>query len=641
MSRNIILTSLDSLESDSPLEYYSVQNEFGYDYCEAMLSMEASTKYILSRFPIDEIHILGEGGSSDSENDGKPLRLRDAGTFSSSNADPLSAFSLYRTRIAQWINEQSPEQLSYDALLPEEERPKLIDFIRSFQEKYSERETKRLNRFFDELACSQKLYEQFTEMLFDAFPEARKNTRQTMKWVKNYLYMQLKPSAKLEILPANENICARYIPAGMIEKREYWFDSILDINQNDPDGDEEINLFISLGNNSAVNNHLVLNILDILISTPGSHVHLKKIYSVFDLPGNLTGKIEDTTAVSRSTDLVAAAHAFLNYSKTDMLVDFWEKCGEHDDRINRLIYAARHVDVGISMCNILEVQEGIQQLRKLARDERSWTGNGNYGFLFGIIAGCIWSDYSSLLEGEGCNSFIELIKWAYKHQLYQQVLTLIESHAPANLVSSGIFYYCDDEKKAEEITKLFAQQRLELKPYEYYKMDDIEHYFVKNYDRAAVRLTGAKDEDRNLVYAALRAQSIKNCSPEKISGHTACSSIDTVQNILYAYFHLGVVRNKISHADYNAMAERRLIVEESDISYAMILMKQSIEYFIKCYEKAIEETRGKNPKIVTISSEDVRNAAERMKREKYQYERPNRTGNRFHTDNNNERKKFS
>lgn len=59
------------------------------------------------------------------------------------------------------------------------------------------------------------------------------------------------------------------------------------------------------------------------------------------------------------------------------------------------------------------------------------------------------------------------------------------------------------------------------------------------------------------------------------------------------------------------------------------------------YEKAIEETRGKNPKIVTISSEDVRNAAERMKHEKYQYERPNRTGNRFHTDNNNERKKFS
>ena len=88
------------------------------------------------------------------------------------------------------------------------------------------------------------------------------------------------------------------------------------------------------------------------------------------------------------------------------------------------------------------------------------------------------------------------------------------------------------------------------------------------------------------------------------------------------------------------MEETRLMVSESDVRYAMILMKQSIEYFIKCYEKALEETRGKNPKIVSISSEDVRNAAERMKREKYQYERPNRTGNRFNTDKN-ERKNLS
>ena len=116
---------------------------------------------------------------------------------------------------------------------------------------------------------------------------------------------------------------------------------------------------------------------------------LKKIFSVSEPGGNMTGMIKDSTAVSRSTDLVAAAHAFLNYSKTDMLVKFWETSGGHDERISRLIYAARHVDVGISMCNIQEVQEGIQQLRRLFRDERSWTENGDFGLLFGVIAGCI------------------------------------------------------------------------------------------------------------------------------------------------------------------------------------------------------------------------------------------------------------
>ncbi len=44
MPRNILLTTLDVLEKDSTIRYYSAQNEFGHDYCEAMQSMEASTK---------------------------------------------------------------------------------------------------------------------------------------------------------------------------------------------------------------------------------------------------------------------------------------------------------------------------------------------------------------------------------------------------------------------------------------------------------------------------------------------------------------------------------------------------------------------------------------------------------------------
>ncbi len=621
MARNIILTSLDALDSDLSLRYYSIRNEFGCDYCEALQSMEASTKYILSRFPIDELLVIGEEGSSGDGDYRKSFRLRDAAALYSKAPDSLSAFDLYQYRIAQYIDERNLEQQFFDTLLPEEERLKLIDFIRDFREKYPEQDIKRLNRLFDELACSRQFYDQFTNALFAAFPDASKNPWLIMKWVKNYLYMQLKPSAKLEILPVNENICARYIPETMLEKREYWFDNILDVDHKDSEDDEEINLFISFGNNSAVDVHFVQNILNILVSTPGSNVHLKKIYKVSEPSGNLTGEIEDNTNVTLTTDLVAAAHAFLNYSKTDMLVNFWKNCGGQDERINRLIYAARHVDTGISMCNIPEVEEGIQQLRVLFRDSRSWTENGEYGLHFGIIAGCIQADYSKLLEGDGDISFIELIKWAYRHQLYQQVLTLIESNAPKNLVHSGIFFYCDDEKNADEVTKLLALQRLEMRPYDYNKMDDIDYYFVKYYDRSAVRLSGSKGEDRMLGYAIMRVKSIGNRDPEKIRGYTVCSNIDTVQNVLYAYFHLSDVRNKISHAISDAMADRRLIVSESDESYAMILMKQSIEYFIMSYDKAIEETKGKNPKIVTISSDDVRNTADRIRRERNQNDR--------------------
>lgn len=64
---------------------------------------------------------------------------------------------------------------------------------------------------------------------------------------------------------------------------------------------------------------------------------------------------------------------------------------------------------------------------------------GKYGLLFGVIAGCIAADYGQLLEEDGTVSFIRLIKWVYRHQLFQQALTLIEAHAPSHLVGSGIF----------------------------------------------------------------------------------------------------------------------------------------------------------------------------------------------------------
>ena len=614
MARNILLTSLDALGSDQALRYYAVKNEYGCDYCEALQSMEASSKYILSRFPIDEILVIGGDTAPDDGDQLKPHRLKDAEGLYSAKPGSLSPFDLYRSRMAQYIGEVSLEQQACDKLLPEAEHAKLIDFVQDFLEKHSQRDVKRLNRLFDELAGNAQLNQQFKDALFAAFPKGGSDFQLTVQWVKNYLYAQLKDSAKLEILPVNEDVCARYIPAGMLEKREYWLGSVLNVDQDEAE-DDEINLFVSLGSQSAVEGHLVLNILDILISTPGSNVRLKKIYQVYEASGGLAGMIVDGTVVTRSTDLAAAAHAFLNYAKTDMLVNFWESSGQHNERISSLIYAARHVDVGISMCNILEVQQGIQRLRGLLSDERSWAEAGEYGFLFGVIAGCIQADYGALLEEDGTIPFIRLIKWAYKHQLYQQVLTLIETYAPSNLVESGIFYYCDDEAHAPEVTDLLALQRLELKPYEYYKMDDVSHYFVKNYDRGGVRLSGSRGEDRNLAYAALRAQSVENRDSSKITGYTACSA-STLQKVLYAYYHLGEVRNKISHADAAAMAERRLNVSESDISYGMVMMRETIEHFIKSYDAAMAEAQGKHPKIVLISPDDVRNAADRIKRER-------------------------
>jgi hypothetical protein len=232
---------------------------------------------------------------------------------------------------------------------------------------------------------------------------------------------------------------------------------------------------------------------------------------------------------------------------------------------------------------------------------------------FGMIAESIRTDYGALLKGDGDIPFIELVKWAYRHQFYQQTLTLIEAKAPENFVKSGIFYYCGDEKLEEQVTQLFAKQRLTLKPYEYYKMDSIDHYFIKTYDRSRTKGLGVRDEDPQRVYAALRTKSVENEDPSLITGLTACDSMETLQDLLFAYYHIGAVRNKISHAEAEAMAETRLIVSDSDESSALVWMKDSIDFFIAAYEKAMAEVQDKKPNIVLITSEKVRSAAEHLK----------------------------
>ena len=158
MPRNILLITLDTLEADCALQYYSVKTEYGFHYCEAMQSMEASARYVLSRYPIDEILVIGDEAVPDGSGE-KSYLLKDAGALLSGNSGTLSAFDLFRCRIAQYIGEQSLEQQAYESLLPEAERAKLADFTRDFLEKHSEQDTKRLNRFFNELACSRELFE--------------------------------------------------------------------------------------------------------------------------------------------------------------------------------------------------------------------------------------------------------------------------------------------------------------------------------------------------------------------------------------------------------------------------------------------------------------------------------------------------
>ncbi len=616
MSRNILLTSLSAAESTPPLRYFSIRNEFGFDYCDAVLDAEAGIKAVLARYKIDEIIVAGEADTFDEKDSLTPCTLREGSTLYSADRTSFSTYRLLRYRLAQYADELSLDLQAEDGAMPAEVREKLTRFVREFHEGNEGLKAKKVNRLFDALAQEGETFEQFQTALFEAFPEFRDYPDPCIQWVKNYLYSELKPSAKLELLPVNEEVRIGFIPEEQMEESGQWVDSMLTMEKSIAYGEEDINLYVSLNSDNAADTFIIMNMLDILVSMPGSGVRLKKIFTVRSRQRSLTGLIRDDTDGYGVTELIHATRAFLNYGRADMIVDIWKKSGEQNESIARMIYAMRHVDDGLSMCNIPEVEEGILRLRELFRAEKTWREIGYYGMLFGVIAESIREDYGVLLEGDGSIPFIDLVKWAYRHRFYQQTLTLIESKAPEVLVKSGMFYYCSDEKNREQVTQLFAKQRQGLKPYEYYKIDNVDHYFIKTYDRGATRGMGNRGEDPQRVYAAMRSRSVGNEDSSKITGYTACDSMETLQNLLFAYYHIGVVRNKINHAEADAMTDTRLNVSESDESAALVWMKESIDYFISSYEKAVSEVKDKNPQVVLITGDEVRKAAERMKYEK-------------------------
>ncbi|MDO5702775.1 MAG: hypothetical protein Q4G47_05425 [Lachnospiraceae bacterium] len=150
-------------------------------------------------------------------------------------------------------------------------------------------------------------------------------------------------------------------------------------------------------------------------------------------------------------------------------------------------------------------------------------------------------------------------------------------------------------------------------------MDNIEHYFVKNYDRIRVKYHSGKNEDNSKKYAAVRCDSISNTDENIITGHTACPDIKLLGDMLYSYYHVGDVRNKISHADDVAMGgEKKLMPSESDVAPSFKWLTESIEYFISSYEKALSSIEGKTPAVIKIKPSEVRAYADRLKKEEHE-----------------------
>ena len=446
----------------------------------------------------------------------------------------------------------------------------------------------------------------------EAIPDAGEKLGKYLFWIKNYLYMNLKDSCKMEILEGNENAKIKFVPTVVDESGKLPIDTLIEIVNGIAAEHKSVDIYIALNNDDMTDNFVLLSLLDILDAMYSSGVTVRKVWTATDAHYRMAGKIRDDSEGYGMSALVSATRAFLRYGKVDMIVDYWENSLSKNRQVEKMIYAMKRIDTGLSLCCIGDIIEGIGDLRTLFRDGFDLSNSDYYSKLFMLMSEGIKKDYGRLVTEDDAG-FIDLVKWAYSKGFYQQCLTLIEARATRDIISRGIFYYCSSDEEKQHITDLLGSLWNDLRPFDRWKMDDIDHYFIKTYKiykHPPKTLENRRSNARDLLTL------LDNTDPDIITAYTVCDDRQALEDLIFGYMHVGFIRNETNHARDRGGEKDTLFPDNKEVSEILIQIQESIEYFIQVYDKVLKLIEGKKPYVVRISTEEVKSAARRIEKER-------------------------
>lgn len=357
----------------------------------------------------------------------------------------------------------------------------------------------------------------------------------------------------------------------------------------DPDNHEDVEVYMCIQSEDASDTHIMMNIISLIKSMPDSNIRIAKIITTTRKPDGIVNEISDDTDKFSVSELMAGIRAFLKYGKADLLLDYWHSTGIHNTNIEQLLYAMRNIDTGISLCDISDIERGINSMRELFHEKRNLGGDSFAEKFFGMTAEGIRLDYGKLITGEEIE-FIDLVKWAYKKGFWQQTLTIIESKAPTDFVKKGFLYYSNSPTCSESVIKILGQAYFDMKPQEKWKISSsVEHYYIKNY---IVNRSVKKGDPRTtqLELAKSKVSELDLKEGEGIRAHSICTDREALRNLIFAYYYIGVVRNSTNHAteEFEGFSS---IMRDSDVGERMNKISQSLEYFIHSYDIVEENVR--------------------------------------------------
>ena len=589
--KRILLTTLGYTGDALGVAFYHSQDENGQrQYCTGISVAEAGTKYILSKYSIDEIVVVAsttDAGNSDIVDE---VSLKDGVFKPHARYKDYSEYEFYLYRLQQFMENIDIEAKGLmESISPERLSELREDMVKLRQQFGITQSSKTVFKSAD--TGDDKIHE-----LIDFIGQNYSTSEG--RYITYCLYHDMDSRYKMFPLDSNEDVRVRFIP--IKKESDNNFDSagakkLLDDLEKRENGD--ITIYVDLQGFGFGDAFILFNVLQLYKEVGRIRIELAGIIqSTFD-PYALTNPIIDEWERFELPTLLTGTYNFLNYGKSEGVCEYYNKHASKSVTIKNLLAGMKYVDEGISLCNIAALKYGVGVIREALKK-----GNDKNETGYDLLSNMIIRDYGAMLDGDDV-AIPELLKWAIKKKLYQQALSIIESHIPEDMVKRGIFYYAKDEndirKLEEELNVCYWNENVKCR----YYFNDINHYMIKSAYREKANMRQRKDLAAR-SYAQMHVRRTHNQVDGALPAYSELHNDAMLEELLTLYMNIGNLRNEVCHAEMPAGAlEGGAEIVETN---RMEEVGKKLSHFVDMYQAACDRVRDVDFRSLELTSDVFR-----------------------------------
>ena len=216
--------------------------------------------------------------------------------------------------------------------------------------------------------------------------------------------------------------------------------------------------------------------------------------------------IEEVSEKYQSYELLTAMKVFKEYGWGKELVAFFDNSKNEADK--KLVEVIKEASEAIQTCNVQKFDSSISKIKKFIKSINTNKDSVKISAHMQIILKEIEKDYGVLLQDDVRLRYVEQIRWCLRKGFVQQALSILEAKMPHEYVVSGLKYYCMTTDNKEEIIEKFKIiynliKEDEDHKHELYKMQDINHFFIRDLDYTKKRYKEELEKEKikfNIYY---------------------------------------------------------------------------------------------------------------------------------------------